>query len=188
MANLEVNKALQKSINWIKNNKDTEKILSISKPKAIDPKTIVVPISHGEYPRTVEFTAMQQVMVTYKNKYFGIVQDTIVCGFDAREYQQSLSSLYKGNYLGKTIISIRFVGECATIINTINNREAILKNILDDLESNKTMYELDGVELTNYDAERVLELIKENGLSYENAISTTLSDIRKVLNEGIEEE
>ena len=61
--------------------------------------------------------------------------------------------------------------------------DEILKNLNDEARN----YELDGVEFTEEDAKRVVELTRR-GFDYDKAVSLTLSEIRDVLDEGLDDE
>lgn len=54
-----------------------------------------------------------------------------------------------------------------------------------DLHDEQDRYELEGVELTEEDSERVL-LLYANGTDYDDAIAEVLSGIRECLDEGLD--
>ena len=61
-------------------------------------------------------------------------------------------------------------------------------NVLGELEDEKDDYELDGVELTDEDAEQVISKVIEYGEEYEDAKKQVMSGIRETLDEGLEDE
>ena len=61
--------------------------------------------------------------------------------------------------------------------------DEIIKNLNDEARN----YELDGVEFTEEDAKRVVELTRR-GFDYNKAVNLTLSEIRDVLDEGLDDE
>lgn len=60
------------------------------------------------------------------------------------------------------------------------------EEILSDLEKRKKDYELEGVELAPEDVEDVWKAMK-NGIPYEDALCKVLSDIREILDNGLED-
>lgn len=116
------NEALNKSIEWIRNNPYTEEIINVSEVELLDSiERIDVSEIQGSYPVNVRFTAMQKIEVTYRNKYNGLQKDIIVAGFDAIRYQECRNNMYDGDYLNENIISIEFIGEYSKTIETIYN-------------------------------------------------------------------
>ena len=58
-----------------------------------------------------------------------------------------------------------------------------IDNILDELEDSKSYFDLDGVEITEEDAQNVISLMQQ-GMSMDDAISETLNGIRDVVSQG----
>ena len=116
-----INKALNQSIEWIRNNPYTEEIIDISEVELLNSgERIVVSEFQGAYPVDVKFTAMQKVEVTYRNnQYNRVFKDTIVAGFDAVRYEKCINNMYKGEYLSYETISVEFIGEYSKISDTI---------------------------------------------------------------------
>lgn len=124
MEKIRENKALNESIDWIRNNPYTEEIINISDVELLNTeKRVCVSIYQGDYPVDVKFTEMQKVEVTYRNKNFGLRKDIIVAGFDAVRYKEAYTSLYEGQRLSDRIISVEFIGEYAKNIETITLEE-----------------------------------------------------------------
>ena len=62
-------------------------------------------------------------------------------------------------------------------------KEHNIGNILRRLENEKKYYELDGVEMTEEDAQNVVSLLRQ-GMSMDDAISDVLNGIRDVISQG----
>lgn len=60
-----------------------------------------------------------------------------------------------------------------------------IEDIIYELDDRKGAYDLDGVEITQEDAEQVIEYMAD-GASFEEAIDTLLDGIRYVISEGWE--
>ena len=115
------NKAIESTIQWIKDNKYTEEIISISDVELLSGlKREVISELQGDYPVDIIFSAMQKVEVTYRNKYYGVMKATIVGGFDAMSYKYSMTDMFEGSYLSNRLIGIEFIGEEARITDNVN--------------------------------------------------------------------
>ena len=64
-------------------------------------------------------------------------------------------------------------------------KEHNIGNILRRLESEKKYHELDGVEITEEDAQNVVSLLRQ-GMPMDDAISDVLNGIRDVISQGWE--
>lgn len=113
---LKLNKAMLEKIENIKNNPYTEKIISVSEVEDMPFERMCISIAQGNYPTEIKFTAMQKVVVTYINTYFGERTEIIYGGFDAVQYTHDVVGVCN-KYYGDDIISIKFVGEIAKAIN-----------------------------------------------------------------------
>lgn len=60
-----------------------------------------------------------------------------------------------------------------------------IEDIIYELETRRGAYDLDGVEITQEDAEQVIEYMAD-GAPFEEAIDTLLDGIRYVISEGWE--
>ena len=114
-----INKALNQSIEWIRNDPYTEEIINISEVELLNSgERIVVSEIQGEYPADVKFTAMQKVEVTYRNNN-RVFKATIIAGFDAVRYKKCMNDMYKGEYLSYETISVEFIGEYSKVSDII---------------------------------------------------------------------
>lgn len=119
MDNTKKNKAIEEKINWIKDDKYTEEVISISDVELLSGlKRETISELQGDYPVDIIFSAMQKVEITYRNKYYGIRKATIVGGFDAVRYKYCMTDAYEGDYLSNKIIGIEFIGEEAKIVES----------------------------------------------------------------------
>lgn len=115
MRKIKENKALQKSIEWLKNNKYC-KVISVSEPilLGVTERIVVSEIQGDQYCTDVHFTAMQKVIVEYDNNGV-IIKDEILAGFDAVRYTLCDTSSFTGDYLSDSIIKCEFIGEYSKI-------------------------------------------------------------------------
>ena len=114
------NSALLKSVEAIKNNKYTEKIISVSNIKLLNNRErFTISEIQGNITVYIKFTAMQKLEVTYENSNFGLKKETIVAGVDAIRYRDNINSEYSGEYLDENCMFVEFVGECSKTIESI---------------------------------------------------------------------
>lgn len=115
MKRMTKNKALKRAVESIKNNPYTIEVLDVSPVMPVPyPEQQYASLQQGQYETYVKFTSMQQIIVTYKNEYFGVIQDTVLAGFDAVKYHGCNNGMYEGEYMSNWITDIKFIGEYAT--------------------------------------------------------------------------
>lgn len=119
MSKIKTCKGIERTIEWIRNNPYTEKIIHVSEVELLsNNERVFYSEIQGAYPVDIEFTAHQKVVVTYLNTYFGVCKATILGGFDACRYKKEATSMYNGEHLGEYLIGVEFLGEWAMIVDT----------------------------------------------------------------------
>ena len=86
----------------------------------------------------------------------------------------------------KNIVKTNEAQHKKIVAESVKKLNITTEDALEMLEDDKDYYDLEGVELTEDDAEYMLDLIKK-GMTTDSAIDTVLSQIRETLDNGLDE-